>query len=300
MLRDAEREAGDTPHEMSQPDSGALTSELRDRLRYVEGQLEAERQAHAEARRIIAGLVERLPPAIEAPSEERGSVVTSSPESGKDTTEQEPPDRLSLWAYGLGIFLVGATDPLLQFAPSWFPGNPNTHGGFGNTATTVGPLISLGVLPDNVKMVLAFLLPLLIPICFGFIVGWRTEGPKIWRWEVTSRFWWRVVVTWLLITALSFIPWNILSGLFALGLGFPYSPITPWEVFSLSSWWIPVGIAFISSALIGNARRRRVTRQVGGAILSPTLQNSVGIAGIVLTGIFQIIAAYIGNVGTGG
>jgi hypothetical protein len=45
-----------------------LTSELRDRLRYVEDQLEAERRAHAEARRIIAGLVERIP-ALEAPAE---------------------------------------------------------------------------------------------------------------------------------------------------------------------------------------------------------------------------------------
>jgi hypothetical protein len=38
-----------------------LTDELRDRLHYVEQQLEAERQAHAEARRIIAGLVDRMP-----------------------------------------------------------------------------------------------------------------------------------------------------------------------------------------------------------------------------------------------
>src|ERR671911_2668921 len=51
-----------------QPESPALTSELRDRLRYVEQQLEAERQAHAEARRIIAGLVERIP-ALEAPTD---------------------------------------------------------------------------------------------------------------------------------------------------------------------------------------------------------------------------------------
>lgn len=43
-------------------------------------QLQAERQAHAEARRIIAGLVERIP-AIEAPSD-----VPGSPE----TVEQEP------------------------------------------------------------------------------------------------------------------------------------------------------------------------------------------------------------------
>ena len=51
-----------------------------DRLRYVEGQLEAERQAHAEARRIIAGLVERIP-AIDAPAE--------TPEAS-ETVEEEP------------------------------------------------------------------------------------------------------------------------------------------------------------------------------------------------------------------
>ena len=56
----------------SQPESGTLTSELRDRLRYVEQQLEAERQAHAEARRIIAGLVDRIPQ-LEAPPPARGS-----------------------------------------------------------------------------------------------------------------------------------------------------------------------------------------------------------------------------------
>ena len=81
MSRAAEQDVGDSPPEMSQPDSGALTSELRDRLRYVEGQLEAERQAHAEARRIIAGLVERIP-ALEPPE---------SPESaGEPPPETEP------------------------------------------------------------------------------------------------------------------------------------------------------------------------------------------------------------------
>ena len=43
-------------------------------------QLQAERQAHAEARRIIAGLVERIP-ALEAPSEGRES---------SETVEEEP------------------------------------------------------------------------------------------------------------------------------------------------------------------------------------------------------------------
>src|SRR5215212_588050 len=47
---------------------GALISEMRAHNETLREQLEAERQAHAEARRIIAGLVERIP-AIEAPQE---------------------------------------------------------------------------------------------------------------------------------------------------------------------------------------------------------------------------------------
>lgn len=53
-----------------------LIAELRDRVRSLDDQLAQERQAHAEARRIIAGLVERIPPAIEspeAPAEDVGS-----------------------------------------------------------------------------------------------------------------------------------------------------------------------------------------------------------------------------------
>src|SRR5215210_1706902 len=81
MSRDAERDADDTPGGIPPSDRDVLTSELRDRLRYVEGQLEAERQAHAEARRIIAGLVERIP-ALEPPE---------SPESaGEPPPETEP------------------------------------------------------------------------------------------------------------------------------------------------------------------------------------------------------------------
>ena len=74
---------------------GDLTDELRDRLRYVEGQLQAERQAHAEARRIIAGLVERIP-ALEAPEGAR-----EAPEGGKGgadrgTAPQQPEAATSL------------------------------------------------------------------------------------------------------------------------------------------------------------------------------------------------------------
>jgi hypothetical protein len=56
------------------------TAELIDTLRE---QLSEERQAHAEARRIIAGLVERIPPAIEAPRE--------SPETVEEASEGAEP-----------------------------------------------------------------------------------------------------------------------------------------------------------------------------------------------------------------
>ena len=64
------------PHERN-----ALISELRAHNDTLREQLEAERQAHAEARRIIAGLVERIP-AIEAPSEAPGSPETVEEEPG--------------------------------------------------------------------------------------------------------------------------------------------------------------------------------------------------------------------------
>jgi hypothetical protein len=65
-----------------QPESDTLTSELRDRLHYVEQQLEAERQAHGEARRIIAGLVERMPQ-LEAPADSAPD-ARGSPERGEE------------------------------------------------------------------------------------------------------------------------------------------------------------------------------------------------------------------------
>jgi hypothetical protein len=81
MSRDAERDTNDTPGGIPPSDSDVLTSELRDRLRYVEGQLEAERQAHAEARRLLAAL-ERIP-AIEAPQETSEAAETVDEQQGR-------------------------------------------------------------------------------------------------------------------------------------------------------------------------------------------------------------------------
>ncbi len=52
----------------SQPTGRDRISAKDETIATLRDQLEAERQAHAEARRIIAGLVERIP-AIEAPQQ---------------------------------------------------------------------------------------------------------------------------------------------------------------------------------------------------------------------------------------
>jgi len=85
--RDAKRDVTDTPDDMSQSDLTTLTSELRDRLRYVEGQLEAERLAHAEARRLLMAALERIPPQLEAPT------APSEPRESPETSSGPAPDR---------------------------------------------------------------------------------------------------------------------------------------------------------------------------------------------------------------
>jgi hypothetical protein len=75
-----------------------LISELRAHNDTLREQLEAERQAHAEARRIIAGLVERIP-AIEAPSEARESpeTATDEPQRGNIPRVPERPSERPWW-----------------------------------------------------------------------------------------------------------------------------------------------------------------------------------------------------------
>ena len=63
------------------------TSELIDTLRE---QLEAERQAHAEARRLLMAALERIPPQLEAPSEARESPETPSEHLPSTTGSPEP------------------------------------------------------------------------------------------------------------------------------------------------------------------------------------------------------------------
>jgi len=73
------------PGAADQPTEGYTPGPREDRtaelIATLREQLQAERQAHGEARRIIAGLVERIPPAIEAPRETPGAA---------ETVEEEP------------------------------------------------------------------------------------------------------------------------------------------------------------------------------------------------------------------
>jgi predicted ArsR family transcriptional regulator len=80
--RHTDRDAADTPGGTSEAGPGEAEDRTAELIATLREQLAAERQAHAEARRIIAGLVERMPPAIEAPATERVHPEPPSDERG--------------------------------------------------------------------------------------------------------------------------------------------------------------------------------------------------------------------------
>ena len=70
-----------------QSDTTGLISELRAHNATLQTQLEAERQAHSEARRVLLSALEKIPSAIEPPTEARESPVSSGPsDTATDTT----------------------------------------------------------------------------------------------------------------------------------------------------------------------------------------------------------------------
>jgi hypothetical protein len=90
--RHTERDTGDIPDERD-----ALISAKDDLIATLHEQLEAERQAHAEARRLLAAALERIPPQLEAPQ-----TASEGPdrEESRPSTEgaSEQPSRRSWWA----------------------------------------------------------------------------------------------------------------------------------------------------------------------------------------------------------
>ena len=70
-----------------QSDSSALISAKDETIATLRDQLEAERQAHAEARRLLAAALERIPPQLEAPSEARESDVLGAEQARRKMAE---------------------------------------------------------------------------------------------------------------------------------------------------------------------------------------------------------------------
>jgi hypothetical protein len=88
-------------------DQSERIEDFREQVAYLREQLQAERQAHAEARRIIAGLVERIP-AIEAPAEAPEASETAAEQQGRGEPHSDAPgaqeavQRRSWWRRMLG------------------------------------------------------------------------------------------------------------------------------------------------------------------------------------------------------
>jgi hypothetical protein len=91
--RDTSNDAG---YDESHPAGyDALIAEMRGRMEDLRTQLEAERQAHAEARRLLAAALERIPPQLEAP-QETPAEATGSPETAtEEPLEPTPSERTS-------------------------------------------------------------------------------------------------------------------------------------------------------------------------------------------------------------
>jgi hypothetical protein len=78
---DRPRPDDDQANDRLRSDSSALISAKDETIAALREQLESERQAHAEARRLLMAALERIPPQLEAPSEPRES---------PHTVEEEP------------------------------------------------------------------------------------------------------------------------------------------------------------------------------------------------------------------
>ena len=78
------RPGGDQTADRLQSDSATLISAKDETIATLREQLEAERNAHAEARRLLLEALTKIPSAIEAPPEPRESPETAEEQQGRD------------------------------------------------------------------------------------------------------------------------------------------------------------------------------------------------------------------------
>jgi hypothetical protein len=80
---DRPRPATNQSGDRLQSDSAALISAKDETIATLRDQLEAERHAHAKAKRLLMAALERIPPQVEAPSEARESHQTADEQQGR-------------------------------------------------------------------------------------------------------------------------------------------------------------------------------------------------------------------------
>src|SRR5215208_6526537 len=93
VVLDTDQDATSKVHDTDQPQSAtdALISQMQERIASLERQLEQERQANSEHRRLLAAALERIPPQIEAPQEASEAAETAEEQQGRGQPHPDAP-----------------------------------------------------------------------------------------------------------------------------------------------------------------------------------------------------------------
>jgi hypothetical protein len=93
ILLDTERtQPNNQPNDVQHPSTDALISEMRRRIYSLERQLEHEREANRENRRLLAAALERIPSQLEPPQEEATPEPRESPVTASEPQDRMPPE----------------------------------------------------------------------------------------------------------------------------------------------------------------------------------------------------------------
>jgi excisionase family DNA binding protein len=109
IVLDAVQDTTGSRQDTGQPqsDPSALISAKDETIAALRDQLEAERQAHAEARRLLMAALERIPPQLEAPSEASEAAEAAEEQQGRgephtDGVESQEGTERTWWRRVLG------------------------------------------------------------------------------------------------------------------------------------------------------------------------------------------------------
>jgi len=251
-------------------DRDDLVDELRDRVRYLESQIEEERDARRRADTLLAQLMQRIPE-LEAPSEPRESPQTVEEEpqraesrSGTGATEvatEEPSEAEPSLLLERVTVVILSTLPLLYLFLAdvvlSLPAGP----AFGPWVALVAAMVLAGVV---------------FPAVFGLRLGHKVSRLRFWR---------NVAPVAALILLVGLIGEFVVAGSFL--------------------FYVIPSLVYSFAAILGNALRRRTREKLmeerpsdfpqeaatSGQRWTPRQQATVGLAG-------TIISALIGLVGT--